>query len=312
MSDVLISEFMDQGAANSLIADYDVHWDPNLWGKRAELLAQVASARAIIVRNATQVNVALLDAAPNLKIVARMGVGLDNIDVEACKSRGVEVCPSIGANAASVAEYVIATAMILLRGPAYYATPDVVGGAWDRPKFASGVELGGRTMGIVGFGSIGQVVGAKAKAMGMNVIAYDAMMPSDAPAWRDTKRVDLPDLIASSDVISLHCPLLPQTRNLIGAAEFARMKQGAILINSARGGIANEAACADALKSGHLGGAALDTLAVEPIDEATCALFAGIQNLILTPHIAGVTQESNRRIAEVAVDNVRRILGAAL
>jgi (S)-sulfolactate dehydrogenase len=266
MSDVLISEFMDQGAANSLIADYDVHWDPNLWGKRAELLAQVASARAIIVRNATQVNVALLDAAPNLKIVARMGVGLDNIDVEACKSRGVEVCPSIGANAASVAEYVIATAMILLRGPAYYATPDVVGGAWDRPKFASGVELGGRTMGIV----------------------------------------------ASSDVISLHCPLLPQTRNLIGAAEFARMKQGAILINSARGGIANEAACADALKSGHLGGAALDTLAVEPIDEATCALFAGIQNLILTPHIAGVTQESNRRIAEVAVDNVRRILGAAL
>jgi (S)-sulfolactate dehydrogenase len=312
MSDVLISEFMDQGAANSLIADYDVHWDPNLWGKRAELLAQVASARAIIVRNATQVNVALLDAAPNLKIVARMGVGLDNIDVEACKSRGVEVCPSIGANAASVAEYVIATAMILLRGPAYYATPDVVGGAWDRPKFASGVELGGRTMGIVGFGSIGQVVGAKAKAMGMNVIAYDAMMPSDAPAWRDTKRVDLPNLIASSDVISLHCPLLPQTRNLIGAAEFARMKQGAILINSARGGIANEAACADALKSGHLGGAALDTLAVEPIDEATCALFAGIQNLILTPHIAGVTQESNRRIAEVAVDNVRRILGAAL
>jgi (S)-sulfolactate dehydrogenase len=312
MSDVLISEFMDQGAANSLIADYDVHWDPNLWGKRAELLAQVASARAIIVRNATQVNVALLDAAPNLKIVARMGVGLDNIDVDACKSRGVEVCPSIGANAASVAEYVIATAMILLRGPAYYATPDVVGGAWDRPKFASGVELGGRTMGIVGFGSIGQVVGAKAKAMGMNVIAYDAMMPSDAPAWRDTKRVDLPNLIASSDVISLHCPLLPQTRNLIGAAEFARMKQGAILINSARGGIANEAACADALKSGHLGGAALDTLAVEPIDEATCALFAGIQNLILTPHIAGVTQESNRRIAEVAVDNVRRILGAAL
>lgn len=310
MADVLISEFMDQGAAESLIADYDVHWDPDLWGRRDELLSRMADAKAIIVRNATQVNVELLDAAPNLRIVARMGVGLDNIDVKAAKSRGVEVCPSIGANAASVAEYVIATAMILLRGPAYFATPDVVGGAWDRPKFASGVELGGRTMGIVGFGSIGQVVGQKAKAMGMTVIAYDAMMPDDAPAWQGARRVDLPELIAAADVISLHCPLLPETVDLISAAEFARMKQGAVLINSARGGIANEAACAEALRSGHLRGAALDTLAVEPIDQATCDLFVGIENLILTPHIAGVTQESNRRIAEVAVENVRRVLGA--
>ena len=308
MADVLISEFMDQPTASGLIADYDVHWDPDLWGKRGELLSRIADARAIIVRNATQVNVELLDAAPKLEIVARMGVGLDNIDVEACKSCGVAVCPSIGANAASVAEYVIATAMILLRGPAYYCTQDVVGGAWDRPRFAGGVELGGRTMGIVGFGSIGQVVGAKASAMGMNVIAYDAMMPDDAPAWNNARRVSLPELIAEADVITLHCPLLPETRDLVGASEFASMRPGAILINSARGGIVNEAACAEALKSGSLGGAALDTLATEPIDAATCALFRGVENLILTPHIAGVTQESNRRIAEVAVANVRRVL----
>jgi (S)-sulfolactate dehydrogenase len=303
---------MDQGAADGLIADFDVHWDPDLWGKRDELLSRVARARAIIVRNATQVNVELLDAAPDLKVVARMGVGLDNIDVAACKQRGVEVCPTIGANAASVAEYVITTALILLRGPAYYCTPDVVGGAWDRPKFASGVELGGRTMGIVGFGSIGQVVGAKARAMGMTVIAYDAMMPDDATAWLDARRVGLPDLVAESDVITLHCPLLPETRDLIGVAEFARMKPGAILINSARGGIVNEAACADALKSGSLGGAALDTLSVEPINEDACNLFRGMDNLILTPHIAGVTQDSNKRIADVAVANVRRVLGAPL
>lgn len=312
MADVLISEFMDMPSAERLIAEYDAHWDPDLWGKRDELLSRVADARAIVVRNATQVTPELLDAAPKLQVVARMGVGLDNIDVAACKARGVEVCPAIGANAVSVAEYVIATAMILLRGSAYYATPDVVGGAWDRPKFAGGVELAGRTMGIVGFGSIGQVVGEKARAMGMTVLAYDAMMPDGAPAWRDARRVDLADLIAEADVISLHCPLLPETVDLIGAAEFARMRKGAVLINSARGGIANEAACADALRSGHLGGAALDTLAVEPIDEATCALFAGIENLILTPHIAGVTQDSNRRIAEVAVDNVRRVLGSPL
>jgi len=311
MADVLISEFMDKPTAQGLIAEYDVHWDPDLWGKPDELLSQVASARAIIVRNATQVNTTLLAAAPNLEVVARMGVGLDNIDVAACNAQGVQVCPSIGANAASVAEYVIATAMILLRGPAYYATPDVVSGTWDRPKFASGVELGGRTMGIVGFGSIGQVVGAKAAAMDMNVIAYDAVMADDDPAWDGAQRVDLAELVANSDVISLHCPLLPTTVDLIGGPEFAKMKKGAILINSARGGIANEAAVANALKSGHLGGAALDTLAVEPIDKATGAMFAGVENLILTPHIAGVTQESNRRIAQVAAQNVRRVLGAA-
>ncbi len=308
MTDVVISEFMDKPTAEGLIADYDVHWDPDLWGNRDKLLSEIADARAIIVRNATQVNVELLEAAPKLEIVARMGVGLDNIDLKACKARGVEVCPSIGANAASVAEYVIATAMILLRGPAYYATPDVVAGAWERPKFTSGVELAGRTMGIVGFGSIGQVVGAKAQAMGMEVIAYDAMMPDDASAWSNVRSVELNPLISESDVISLHCPLLPETRNLIDAPEFSQMKQGAILINSARGGIVNEAACAAALRSGALGGAALDTLDVEPINATTCALFAGVENLILTPHIAGVTQESNRRIAEVAAVNVRRVL----
>jgi (S)-sulfolactate dehydrogenase len=312
MTDVVISEFMDKPTAEGLIAEFDVHWDPGLWEKRDKLFAQLADARAIIVRNATQVNAELLEAAPKLEIVARMGVGLDNIDLETCKARGVEVCPSIGANAASVAEYVVATAMILLRGPAYFATPDVVAGAWDRPKFTSGVELAGRTMGVVGFGSIGQVVGAKAQAMGMDVIAYDAMMPDDAPAWAGARRVGLSTLISEADVISLHCPLLPETRDLIDASQFAQMKQGVILINSARGGIVNEAACAAALRSGALGGAALDTLNVEPINAVACALFAGIENLILTPHIAGVTLESNRRIAEVAAVNVRRVLKPSL
>ncbi|MGI9366007.1 MAG: hydroxyacid dehydrogenase [Rhizobiaceae bacterium] len=308
MADVVISEFMDRPTAEALIGEYDVYWDPDLWGNRGGLLSRVADARAIVVRNATQVDIELLEAAPDLKVVARMGVGLDNIDLDACKERNIEVCPAIGANALSVAEYVIATAMILLRGPAYFATPDVAAGAWDRPKFGSGVELAGRTMGVIGFGSIGQVVGAKARAMGMDVIAYDAVMAEGDPAWKEVQRVTLEELVAQSDVITLHCPLLPQTRDLINADELQKMKHGAILINSARGGIVNEAACAAALKSGKLGGAALDTLDVEPINAEACALFKGIDNLILTPHIAGVTQESNRRIAEVAADNVRRVL----
>lgn len=308
MADVLITEFMDQGVAESLIAEFDVHWDPDLWGKEAELFERVADATAIIVRNATQVTPALLDAAPKLKVVARMGVGLDNIDVDAARARGIEVCPSIGANAVSVAEYVIATAMILLRGPSYYATEEVAGGTWNRPKYAGAGEIAGRTMGIIGFGSIGQVVGEKARGMGMEVIAYDAVMASDDPAWAHARRVDLDALVAEADVISLHCPKLPQTIDLIDARQFSRMKPGAVLVNSARGGIVNEAACAQALKAGTIAGAALDTLDIEPITPEVATLFSGVPNLILTPHIAGVTKESNRRIAEVAAQNVRRVM----
>ena len=308
MADVLISEFMDKGVAEGLIAEFDTHWDPDLWSKRDELKREIANAKAIVVRNGTRVDVDLLDAAPNLKVVARMGVGLDTIDVEACKARGIEVCPSIGANAVSVAEYVIATAMVLLRGPTYFATPDVVAGAWDRPKFAGSTEIAGRVMGIVGFGSIGQVVGEKARGMGMEVIAYDAMMPDNHPAWEHARRVSLDDLVAEADVVSLHCPKLPETIDLIDKRQFARMKPEAVLINSARGGIVNEADCAEALRSGQIAGAALDTLDVEPITPEVCALFQGIDNLILTPHVAGVTKESNRRIAEVAAANVRRVM----
>lgn len=308
MADVLITEFMDKGVAEDLVAEFDVHWDPDLWQKRKELLDRVADAKAIVVRNATQVDTELLDAAGKLKLVARMGVGLDNIDVEACKARGVEVCPAIGANAVSVAEYVIATAMILLRGQTYFATKDVAAGEWDRPKFAGSSEISGRTMGIVGFGSIGQVVGEKARGMGMDVIAYDAMMPDDHPAWANARRVELDDLVAEADVISLHCPKLPETIDLIDKRQFERMKPEAVLINSARGGIVNEAACAEALRSGQIAGAALDTMDVEPIQPEIGAMFQGIENLILTPHVAGVTRDSNRRIAEVAAGNVRRIM----
>ncbi len=309
MADVLISEFMDEGSAAEMMAEFDVHWDPKLWSKRDELLEQVADARAIVVRNATRVDAELIAAAPKLEVVARMGVGLDNIDLETCKARGIEVCPSIGANAQSVAEYVIATAMILLRGQALTSTHRLVAGEWPRESLARGIELAGRSLGIVGFGSIGQVMAAKAKAMGMEIMAYDAMLPADAAAWEGIRNVSLEDLIAEADVITLHCPLTPETRDLISTDELARMKPGAILVNSARGGIVNEAACAAALKSGHLGGAALDTFDTEPIKPETGALFAGLDNVILTPHVAGVTQQANKRISDAAVVTVRRVLG---
>jgi (S)-sulfolactate dehydrogenase len=310
MADVVIPEFMDQEAADLVQKDYDVHWDRDLWNRRPELFRHLADARAIVVRNQTRVDPELLAAAPKLQVVARMGVGLDNINLAACKARGVEVCPSIGANALSVAEYVIMTAMVLLRRQALRSTAALVAGEWPRERLAGGVELAGRTMGIIGFGSIGQVLGAKAGAMGMNVIAHDSMLPAGAPAWKDARRVALDDLIAEADVISLHCPLLPETRDLIGAAQFARMKPGAVVINSARGGIVNEADCADALRAGRIAGAALDSFTSEPITREIGALFHGLDNVILTPHIAGVTLEANKRIGMAAVETIRRVLGA--
>ncbi len=311
MADVVIPEFMDQEAADLLQAEYDVHWDRGLFARRPELFKHVADARALVVRNGTQVDAELLAAAPKLKVVARMGVGLDNFDLAACKARGVDVFTSIGANAISVAEYVIVTAMILLRRQALLSTAALVAGEWPREKLAGGVELAGRTMGIVGFGSIGQVAAAKAKSMGMDVIAYDAVMPADAPAWAGARRVDLDTLIAEADVISLHCPLLPETVDLIGAPQFARMKPGVVVINSARGGIVNEADCAAALRFGRIVGAALDSFTSEPITKEIGALFEGLNNVILTPHVAGVTLESNKRIGMAAVDTVRRVLGAS-
>jgi (S)-sulfolactate dehydrogenase len=309
MVDVVISEFMDNDVATQILADFNGHWDPDLWKKRNELKSLLGTAKAVIVRNATIVDEDLLASAPSLKMVARMGVGLDNIDLEACKSRGIEVCPSIGANAVSVAEYVIASAMILSRGQTFFATSEVVQGAWNRPKYAGSGELAGKIMGIIGFGSIGQVVAKKAAAMNMEVIAYDAVMAADNPAWSNAKRANLDFLIENADVISLHCPKLPETINLINSEKFNRMKTTAILINSARGGIVNEADCAAALRSGLIAGAAIDTVDQEPITKEVGQLFAGLNNVILTPHVAGVTKESNRRIAEFAADNIRRLLG---
>lgn len=311
MADIVIPEFMDHEAAGLLVRDYHVHWDHDLWNRRPELFGHLGDARAIVVRNQTRVDSELLEAGPSLRVVARMGVGLDNIDLIACRARGVEVRPSVGANALSVAEYVIGTALVLLRRQALRSTAALVAGEWPRHRLADGVELSGRTMGIVGFGSIGQVVGAKARLLGMDVVAHDAMLPADAPAWQDARRLALDDLIAQADVISLHCPLLPETRDLIGTAEFERMKPGAVLINSARGGIVNEADCAAALRARRIAGAALDSFSSEPITREIGALFEGLDNVILTPHVAGVTLEANKRIGMAAVDTIRSVLGSA-
>ena len=311
MADIVVTEFLDADPVELLKQRYQVHVDTGLWNKRAELEALAAEAVALIVRNRTQVDAALLDKAPNLKVIGRLGVGLDNIDMAACKARNVVVCPAIGANAVSVAEYVMATMLLLLRGPAYLSSARVAAGEWPREAMSRGGEAAGRRFGIIGYGSIGQTVGVRARGLGMHVVAFDEYLHADNPAWEHAERSTLDEVIDTSDIISLHCPLTPQTRGLIGASELARMRKGAILINTARGGIVDEPALADALRSGHLGGAAFDVFTVEPIDQATAAVFRNVPNIILTPHVAGVTLESNARISTVTVENVLRELTKA-
>ncbi len=310
MPKVIISEFMDEAAIAAELAGLDVVYDPGLVDRPEDLAAAAARADALIVRNRTQVRGALLDAARDLKVVGRLGVGLDNIDVPACRDRGIAVYPATGANDVAVAEYVVATAMLLLRG-AYGATARVAAGTWPRNALM-GREISGKRLGLVGFGAIARETAQRAAALGMAIAAHDPFVAQGDPAWNPAygpvQSQALDALIAQSDVLSLHVPLTDQTRGLIDAAALARMPEGAILINAARGGIVDEAAVAAALRSGHLGGAALDVFEREPLDAAAGAVFAGVPNLILTPHIAGVTRESNVRVSAVTAAAVRRHL----
>lgn len=308
MADIVISEFMDEEAIREGLKGRDVLYDPKLVDRPDDLLKAVESARALIVRNRTQVRDRVLTAGKHLKVIGRLGVGLDNIDVAACKARAIAVCPASGANDVSVAEYVLATAMLLLRG-AYGATDQVVAGAWPRNALM-GHEISGKILGLIGFGAIAKETAKRAAALGMEVMAYDPYASTQAFAEANVKAADVDKLAWAADVVSMHVPLNEGTRNMMDAARIKTMKKGAVLINAARGGVVDEEAVAAALKSGHLGGAALDVFDQEPMDAARGAIFKNVPNLILTPHIAGVTHESNVRVSWVTVENVKKALDA--
>jgi (S)-sulfolactate dehydrogenase len=308
---IVISEFMDEDAVALLDAEFDVRYEPALVDSPARLAKAVVAAQALIVRNRTQVRGKVLDAAPLLKVVGRLGVGLDNIDVAACDSRGILVIPATGANAVAVAEYVVATAMLLLRG-AYLASAAVACGEWPRERLALGREAGGRTLGLVGFGNIGQVTASKAAAVGMKVVAHDALIDEDSLVWAvaGIRGTSLENVLQASDVVSLHMPLTAATRGFISREVMQSMRPGAILINTARGGIVDEAALAEMLASGHLGGAAIDVFADEPLPAGSP--LAGAPNVVLTPHIAGLTVEANVRVSNLIARRVAESLRGPL
>ena len=307
MARIVISEFMDVRAVALLQARHDVLYAPNLQKDTAQLLAQARTCDALIVRNLTQVRGDLLAALSQCKVVGRLGVGLDNIDVPGCEGMGIKVIPATGANALSVAEYVIATAMLLLRG-AYASTAEVAAGKWPRAALSNGRETAGQTLGLIGFGSIGQTTARLALGLGMQVQAFDAALPPEHPVYAQlgVKPVSLEVVIEQSDVVSLHVPLVDGTRGLFNAQRIASMKNAAILINTSRGHIVDREAVGAALRAGQLGGAALDVFDSEPLPASSA--FVDCPNLILTPHISGVSFESNERVSFLIAEKVLEVL----
>lgn len=309
MSSILISEFITSQALETLRSKHSVVYEPELYKDRAALIAATQNVEALIVRNLTQVNEEVLAKASRLKVVGRLGVGLENIELPACAQRNIKVIPATGANAESVAEYVIGSAIALTRG-FIPATISTLRGEWPRPRFSAYHEFLGKTIGIVGFGSIGRIVAKKANAFGLKCLAYDPVLSGNEVVLEGFKvpLVSLNALLSQSDAVTLHLPFLPETKGLFNLDILSQMKAGACLINTARGGIVDELALAECLRSGHLGGAALDVFSAEPAKDLSH--LVGIENLILTPHIAGVTHESNERVSQMIADEVNLFLGA--
>ena len=299
---ILITEFMDESAVDLLKRKYNVYYDSSLAEDSNSLVKLINKMKALIVRNKTLVTRELIENAPNLTCVGRLGVGLDNIDLNACEEQNITVYPALGANSHSVAEYVICASMLLLR-KAYFKKNEMIAGNWPRQE-SSGSEVYGKTLGLIGFGDIAQKTRDLALGLGMKTVAYDPYLDKDSNVWKETKNLDLDNLLSISDIISLHIPLSKETKNLIDEKKLRLIKNSSVIINAARGGIIDENSLAKLLKENKIGGAALDVFNEEPVNKEYAKKFEGIDNLILTPHIGGVTKESNERVSKMIAKKI--------
>lgn len=307
MAEIVITEFMDPAGVEAL-AGFDVLYDPQLVDKHDALRAALADCRGLIVRNRTQVRPPLLDAAPRLEVVGRLGVGLENLDLAACAARGIPVLPATGTNDDTVAEYVMAAMLVMLRSGAFHCTAEVLAGKWPRTRLIGGRDAKGLTLGLVGFGAIARQVARRATAFGMRVLGADPFVPAGHAAWKElgVGRRELAAMLPECNVLSIHVPMTPSTRGIIDARAIAALPAGAWLINTARGGLVDESALVAALKEGHLAGAVLDVVENEPLSAGSN--LVGTPNLILSPHIAGITRDANLRASTLTAENVRLVL----
>lgn len=303
---VLVTELIWPEGVHELESFGEVTYDPQLGQKPEELQEQAATADALIVRNQTQVDSALIEASPALKAVGRLGVGLDNIDLAATRARDIPVVFARNANAVSVAEYVMA-AMLECSRNLSAANRDVRDRNWDRKRF-TGTELYGKTLGLVGVGEIAQRVARRAVAFGMRVVGHDPFVaPYDYPVVETgIELVELDELLQASDFITLHVPLNKGTRDLFSYSTFERMKSNAWLINTSRGGVVNEKDLAQALDEDLIGGAVLDVLEEEP--PAADHPLLRHDRVVLTPHVAGLTEEAQVNTSVLVAREIIKVL----
>ncbi len=274
--------------------------DVRIGMKPQELESVIGEYDALAVRSATKVTARVLDAAGRLKVVGRAGVGVDNVDLEAATRRGVVVMNTPGGSSVTVAELTVAMMMALSRH-IVQATASIKGGRWEKKKF-QGRELAGKTLGVVGIGNIGSVVVERCLGLKMRVIAYDPFISAEAAAKMGVALVPLDEIWRQADIVSLHVPLTEQTRNIVDAQALAKMKKGALVVNCARGGLVDERALAQALASGHLGGAALDVFEKEPPPPDHPLL--GLDGLICTPHLGASTEEAQAAVAVAVAEQM--------
>ncbi|MDP9822522.1 phosphoglycerate dehydrogenase [Nocardioides massiliensis] len=302
---VLIAEELSPATVDALGPDFDIrHCDGT---DRAALLAALPAADALLVRSATRVDAEALAAGSSLKVVARAGVGLDNVDVRAATQYGVMVVNAPTSNVVSAAELAVALMLAAARhvSPAHAALRR---GEWQRSRF-TGIELFEKTLGVVGLGRIGVLVAQRLSAFGMRVIAYDPYVQPGRAAQMGVRLVDLDTLLTQSDFVSVHLPKTPETTGLIGAAELATAKPGMVLVNAARGGIVDESALYAALKEGRLAAAGLDVFDTEPCTDSP--LFE-LDNVVATPHLGASTEEAQEKAGVAVARSVRLALSGEL
>lgn len=305
MPDILVTENIAGDEMEALKRAFAVSFQPELWKSPEKVLAALAGCRAIIVRNQTKVDRSLIRAAPQLQVIGRAGVGLDNVDAGAATEAGVVVAFTPEQNAISVAELALGMMLALARKiPAGDASTK--GGRWDRAAF-TGTELFGKTLGLVGLGRIGFLVAMRARAFGMRIVAHDAFVSPDSVlvAESGATLVSLEELLAQADVISVHVPKNAQTEKMFDAAKFAKMKPNALFVNTSRGEVVDEAALLTALRERKIAGAALDVRATEP---PTAGELETLANVILMPHVAAFTAEGQGRVVSSICRDVAAVL----
>ena len=296
MINILITEFIDQEALKILSKDFNVIYKKDIWENSDYLKKEINKFEGIIVRNKTNLNQSILEKAENLKYIGRLGVGLDNIDTEYCKKNNIFVQPATGMNADSVAEYVISSSLSLLK-KTKLINAKTQNGQWPRTSIATN-ELKGKILGLIGFGDIAKKVLKLINAFEVTTISFDPFITSQEMEEHNVKKVTFENILSLADIISIHVPLNNETKYLFDKKIFQKMNNKPIIINSSRGGIINETDILEAYKNNYISGFALDVYEHEPVNKIFLKNITNDMNCILSPHIAGVTEESNTRVSE--------------